>query len=62
MLAIARSKVDSFLAWVDVVEKEAVDQKLRLRNASKINKAKVQGPFKNVLPPGRKWLSEMKKI
>ena len=62
VLTIARSKVDSFLAWVDVVEKEAIDQKLRIRNASKINKAKVQGPFKNVLPAGREWLSGMKKI
>lgn len=62
VLTIARSKVDSFLGWVDVVEKEAIDQKLRIRNASKTNKAKVQGPFKNVLPPGRKWLSGMQKI
>ena len=62
VLTIARSKVDSFLAWVDVVEKEAIDQKLRIRNASKINKAKVQGLSKNVLPAGREWLSGMKKI
>jgi hypothetical protein len=64
VLTIARSKVDTFLEWVGVVELEAIDQKLRSRNAKIVNSRsnKVQGPFKGILPKNKKWVNGMQKI
>ena len=63
VLSIARSKVDAFLEWVELVELEAIDRKLRLRNAKVLNRTnKVQGPFKGTLPENKKWVNGMQKI
>ena len=63
ILTIARSKLDPFLEWVTAVELEAIDQKLRHRDVSKMQKTnKVQGPFKSILPPNKQWMNNMKKV
>ena len=42
---------------------EAIDQKLRHRDVSKMQKTnKVQGPFKSILPPNKQWMNNMKKV
>ena len=63
ILTIARSILDPFLEWVTAVELEAIDQKLRHRDVSKMQKTnKVQGPFNSIFPPNKQWMNNMKKV